>query len=460
MESNPKPALIAVSAGEGTDPRPAFPVHVLGSRLSQAALAVAHRTQAPVELAAHDVLTLAAMAAQRLIGVRLPTGEERPVSCFFASLIDHEDGRRAVEKALIDPARLWERAFEDEFPRRVAAHVDEGVETGVQRAQPVRRLNLFYDTRAPQAGNRYHGFVRQSGLFAAHPHDFVQPGPSRRGEAFALCRIWTGAVIKPAVGPVFFPRLSLHVAASLRAGAALLNDAEIAESGLSARLLLAAPPSRLGRRIFTEADGGALPGEAAEMLAYLGALFEKPATADSRIIVFSKDAAAAWLSFARETESALAPAGPFAPIAGFASVLAEHAARLAAVIAFMEDCTLEEIDAAQLARGIALARFYAEERLSLQNSAAFALSEEEKEQILQDWLQRTKTETKVTLRDICRAGPKATRNADIAYKIMRRMERLGIVQPANEAFQGAAAPRRPRVTYAWRVEKDAGQDVA
>ncbi len=460
MAPIPKPVVTTILAGEGARPRPTFPVQALGPRLSRAVLAVAHRTQAPVELAAHEILTLAAMAAQRLISLRLPTGAERPVSCFFATMACHEEGRGAVEKMVVDPARLWERAFEDAFPLRVAAHVDEGVESGVQRPHPVQYLNLFYDAREAQPGNRYNLYLRQAGFFAAHPHDLVQPGPSRRGEAAVLSRIWNGMVIKRAVRQVFFPRLSLHVTASPRAAAAFLKDAEIAESGLSARLLLAAPPSRLGNRIFKEAQDDAPSSELAEMLGYLGTLFEKPATAASRIIAFSKDAAAAWLSFARDTETALAPGGPFASIAAFASMLAEHAARLAAVIAFMEDCASDEISAPQLAQGIALARFYAEERLCLSNTAAPALSEEETEEMLREWLQRTKAEKDVTLREICRSGPKATRDVDTAYKIMRRMERLGIVQPAQAAFQGVSAPRRQRVAYAWRVEKDAGQNVA
>jgi hypothetical protein len=197
-----------------------------------------------------------------------------------------------------------------------------------------------------------------------------------------------------------------------------------------------------------------------KLLDYLGELFERPAKADSRLICFSKDAAAAWLSFARETEKAIAPGGELASIPAFASYLAEHAARLAAILAFMDDCALEHIGALHLQQGIALARFYAEERLCLQRSTAPGLTEREKEEILRDWLQRTKTEKDVTLRDICRSGPKATRDVDTAYKLMRRMERLGVVQPANATFQGAATPRRQRAQHVWRVEKEAGQDVA
>ncbi len=41
---------------------------------------------------------------------------------------------------------------------------------------------------------------------------------------------------------------------------------------------------------------------------------------------------------------------------------------------------------------------------------------------------------------------------------MLRMQRLGVVQPANESFQGAGAARRPGIRYAWRVEREPGSN--
>lgn len=464
MAPNPRPErLSSLSAPRFDSPaalQPTFPTAALGPLLAPAITAVAAQTQAPLDLVAHHILTLAAMAAQRLISIRLPTGAQRPVSCFFASLVGTGEGRSAAEKTIVDTARLWERGFEDAFPMRVAAHIDEGVDTGVQRPAPLQHLNLFYDPRAPQVDDRYRAYARQSGLFARHPHDLIQPGRPRRDEAASLCALWNGRVFQRAAGPTLFPRLSLHLTATPRAGRALLSDPELADIGLLGRLLVAVPPSRIGARTFMLAESDEPHPAFNTLLAYLAELYEQHPCTETRVVTFSKGAAAAWLCYVQEVEAALAPGAVFASMRPFAGHLPEHAARLAAVCAFMNDCAFAEITETHLETGIALARFYADVRLDIQSEAAPMLSEQEKEELLRDWLQRTQSEKDVTLRDVCRTGPKMIRDADTAYKLMRRMERLGIVQPANAAFSGAAASRRTLSRHTWRVEKEADQSVA
>jgi len=453
LNNAPLPATPALAA------RPTFPTTTLGPHLASAVTAVAARTQAPPELVAHHILTLAAMAAQRLISIRLPTGAQRPVSCFFVSLVGVDEGRGAAEKLIVDAARLWERAFEDEYPMRVLKHVDEGADTGVKRPAPLPHLNLFYDPLAFQREDRYRTYMRQSGFFARHPHDLIQPGAFRRAEAATLCGLWDGKVAKPALSSPVFPRLALHLVATPRAGRAVLGDAGLDEAGLLGRMLIAAPAPCIGARTFTAAENDDPPPDFEKLLAYLGELYEKPATTHARVIAFSPAAAARWLAFARETEEALASGGAFARIRAFAVHLPEHAARLAAVVAFMNDCGLEDLSEAHLENGIALARFYAEERASLLNLAP-VLTPGEKEDLLREWLQRTHPDEVITLREMCRKGPPELRDADTLYKLMLRMEGEGIVHAADDSFQGANAPRRPRVRYAWRVGEGPSADVA
>ncbi|MCA0202077.1 MAG: DUF3987 domain-containing protein [Proteobacteria bacterium] len=441
-------------------PPPPFPTAALGPLLSAAVTSVAAQTQAPAELIAHHILTLAAMAAQRLVSVRLPTGAQRPVSCFFATLIGAGEGRGAAEKMLVDTARLWERGFEDEFPMRVAAHIDEGVDNGVQRPKPLRHLNLFYDPRVPQPDDRYRAYTRQSGLFARHPHELLQPGRSRRAEAASLCALWNGKVVQRAVGPTLFPRLSAHLATAPRVGRAFLGESELADAGLLGRMLVAAPASRLGARTFRLSNSDDPPLAFQTLLGALGAFYEKHPSADTRLVTFSNDAAAAWLSYVQEVEAAMAPGAVFYAIRPFAGHLPEHAARLAVLIALMEDGALAELTMRHLEQGVALARYYTEVRLRMQRVAPVVLSDEEQEEILKDWLAQRPAGEGLSLRDVCRVGPPQLRNADTAYKLMRRMERLGVVQPANPDFAGASRPRRPNVPYAWRVSGEASVSEA
>jgi hypothetical protein len=438
MAPLPKPApppTQFASAPSITLPPPApFPAAVLGPILAPAITAVTAQTQSPTPLVAHHILTLAAMAAQRLISVRLPTGAQRPVSCFFASLVGAGEGRGAAERLIAEAARA---------------------------AQPTPRipsLNLFYDPRPPRVRDgedRYRAFVRQAGVFTRHPHDLIAPGAHRRAEAVTLCALWDGKVIKSALTGTSYPRLSAHLVTTARAARAVLGDADLLEAGFLGRLLVAAPASNIGAREFAPAENDDPPPAFGRLLSYLGELYEKPPTAPTRIIGFSKDAAAVWLSYARETEDAMRAGGALAPVRAFAVHLPEHAARLAAIVALMNDGALAEITAAQLETGLGLARFYTDERVRLAGAAAPDLSEAEKEDLLREWLQRNHEGKVITLRDLCRTGPKEVRAVDAAYKLMRRLERLGIVHPSNETLPGASAPRRQRVSYAWHVESEA-----
>lgn len=435
MAPHPKPSSspTQVCASTYTLPAALDLQAVLQPILPAAISAVAAHVQAPTPLITHHILTLATIAAQRLISVRLPTGAQRPVSCFFATLIGTGEGRDAAEKLIVDAARTWERAA------------------------PCGPLNLFYDPRQPRpfrSDDRYRAYTRQSGLFARHPYDVIAPGVNRRVESASLCALWNGKVITSAAAPPLHPRLALHLVTTPRAGRGLFGDADLEDSGLLGRLLVAAPASNIGAREYNAAENEDPPPAFTALLATLGALYPQPASAHTRVIGFSSEAAAAWLAYAREVETAMAPGGALAPIRAFAVHLPEHAARLAAVVALVNDPALAQLSLAQLETGIALARFYTEERLRLFNVAPPALSPAEQEDALREWLQRKHEGKVVTLRDICRSGPKQIRGVDAVYKLMRRMERLGIVQPANDASQGPGGARRVRSTYAWRVESE------
>ncbi len=434
----PLPKSIPSPAADirATSPVPNLAKVSLGSHLSLATAAIATRTQAPPELVTHHLLTLAAMAAQRLVSVRLPTGEIRPVSCFFATFVGAGERRGAVEKMTLDAVCQWERAYDGE-KRTILEHA-----------------NLFIEP--PRAGmhDRFGRYTRRSGMFARHPHDLIQALYRRREEAASLCALWDGKVFNQVAAPPQHPRLSLHLVATPREGRALLADAALADSGFLGRLLCVQPASRLGARTWAAEDTDAPPPEFTALLEKLTALYAQTPTMDTRMVTFSAEAAAAWLAFAQEVEQAMAPGGVFAAIRPFATHMAEHAARLAVVVALIEDAALAELSLPALENGIALARYYAKECLRLSRVAPPAVTEPEREDLLREWLLRTPAEKIVTLRDVCRSGPPAVRNADIAYKIMRRLERSGLVRPHADTPATAGAPRRIRGSYEWRVVTD------
>ncbi len=422
---------------------PTFPTAALGPGLEAAAVAAAARTQGPVILAAHHLLTLAAMAAQRLISVRLPTGALRPVSCYVLTLAGAGEGRSALAKAVVAPMR--ERA-------------DDKV---------ARRSGVFATPSSPGTSDRYRRFGAQSALFAEHGKTIVAPGRVRAAEAASLSGLWDGRVENTFIRTApDHPRFSFHLVAAPRDAQAMLGDADLADGGVLGRLLAAAPASRIGHRQWRAVPTDDPSEELAAFHVRVQALCARESTAHSRAVAFTEAAASQWLAFAQEVEINMREDGAFAAIRPLAGHLAEHAARLAAVIALMEDDGLTALDEAALARGIALARFYAAEALRLTAFASVLGPAPEAAERLHHWLERTHDGRSITLRDVCRLGPAGSRDADVAYRLMRRLERLGFIQPKTSSEENGVT-RRVREPYCWVVKPAAAntqvvmsQDVA
>lgn len=399
----------------------------VGPLISAAAAAVADRTQAPVELAAHHLLTLAAMAAQRLIQVRLPTGAQRPVSTYLLTIAGAAERHATAARMIVEPIRRWE---------------------GLPSQRPLY-LNLF--NAPPDSGryDRFRGFTRMNGLFATTPADLAALNRFRRAEGASLAALWDGPVIErgPSSTPPY-PRLSLHLVATPREGLAFLRDPLLADAGLLGRVLALYPQSRIGARAWA-AISDEPPPELETLLAALCALYRQPATVGSRCVNFTAEAARAWYGFAAEMETAMSPGGALAALSSLAGELPEHAARLAAIIALVENPAMTELDTAALENGIGLARHYAAEALRITQIPA-PETDHSPEFVLQAWLEETRAGQDVSLRDVYHAGPRIVRDADTAYRTMRNLERLGVVQPKTASGEGAGAARR-RAAYHWRV---------
>ncbi|MGE4064695.1 MAG: DUF3987 domain-containing protein [Rhodospirillaceae bacterium] len=473
MAPIPKPAPSPQSAHANASappsvPRSQFPAGALGPHIGGAASAVAACTQAPLELVAHHLLTLAAMPVQRLVSVRLPTGGVQPVSCYFLTIAGAGEGRSAAERMCVAPVRFWEQRFappaasligmkaidinkdavwpghpdwnpDKPFlrirhlgppPQLAAAKPSKAFEFDQIFLCPVRSgINDRYD--------RYARFGRRSGLFAGVAADLLTPSCARRNEAVSLSALWDGRA-----GLDNFslePRLSLHLVATPGEGIALLRAPEVAESGLLGRLLTVYPASRIGARSFHLGDG-APPPELEALHALLTDLYARQAAMETRVLPLAAPAQETWFAFARECEAAMAEGGAFAAIRGLAGHLAEHAVRLAAITALLEDPSREEIDAPALDRGIALARFYAMEALRLADVPVPLPAGDAIIGALQVWLERKYAGREITLREVYSSGPASLRRSASAERAMRQMELLGLAErlkPAPETHGNA-----------------------
>ena len=167
-------------------------------------------------------------------------------------------------------------------------------------------------------------------------------------------------------------RLSIHVQVQPHVATLMFADDLLNDQGLTARILTAAPESRQGQRKWKEV--------APEHIQALNAchdrldkLFKlklpvKQGTLnelDPIALTFSDDARTGWINFSDSVEAQLGPGGALVSIPGFAAKMAEHAARLAAVLRLLEDPSATTIELEDLERGIKLVRYYAKTALRL-----------------------------------------------------------------------------------------------
>jgi Protein of unknown function (DUF3987) len=201
-------------------------------------------------------------------------------------------------------------------------------------------------------------------------------------------------------------RLTGHLMAQPDVTGMMLNDRLLADQGLLSRFLITAPDSAAGLRLWHEPkleSGAVLKRYGARLLAIL----EEPLLLaagksnelEPRCLTLSSGARGLWIAFADHVERAITPNGPLEPVRGLANKLPEHAARLAAILALVDDLGAPEIGADHMRAGIALAEHYATEALRL-FGASRVNSDLRLAQRLLDWLLGTWSEPAISLPDI------------------------------------------------------------
>jgi Protein of unknown function (DUF3987) len=172
------------------------------------------------------------------------------------------------------------------------------------------------------------------------------------GEPIRRVRVGDGITILPG------RRVSLHLMAQPAVADIWLCDRLLAEQGLLSRLLLSAPESAMGSRLWREStieadQAMALYGD--RLLSILGMPLPlanaAPNELQPRLLPMSSAARRVWAAFANHVETMLGADGELRPISGIANKLPEHAARIGGVLTLMRDIGAGEIAAAEMAAG-------------------------------------------------------------------------------------------------------------
>lgn len=457
------PAIIAFDAArsarraETEQPLPLFPplalaapypVMHLGPTLRQAAEAIAAKVQAPIEMTAQSVLGTAALAAQAHFNVRLPYGQVRPCSLFLVTIAASGDRKSSADNEANWPVKaheknlreIYEIAFREwklDFAAWAATkrkiennqriehdeRRDQLAELGDEPRRPLAPVLTSGDITPDGLTKNWSHMHGALGVFSAEGGTFTaghgMTDENRLRTAAMLSGLWDGqGVVRIRAGDgvttLSGRRLSTHLMIQPDAAAGFLSDRTLRDQGLLSRVLLAAPTTLAGTRLYKTAsfeDEAAISAYGKRILALLEltpqCLPGGPNELDPITLAMSAEAEAEWISFFNHVEADCGPKGDLVQLRDVAAKVAENAARIAAVIAAIERPDIQEIGLGSMRCGIGLADWYLQEALRLAHASRLDPRLLRAQNLL-DWL-RGLGRTEFAFREILQFGPNPTR---------------------------------------------------
>lgn len=453
-----------------------YPLRALGP-LRPAAEAVHLTTQAPMALCAQSVLAAAALAVQAHHDVLLPGGGRRPLTQMFVSVAESGERKSSVDRIALRAvyrveaelrrqqadamvAYLADRAAWEEAAKKIKSKaqdrgaIRDGLLTlGAEPKAPPHPMLLIADP-TPEAlvmhladGRPWAGVFTAEGGILVGGAAFNDESRMRTGAL--LNTLWDGDPIRRrrvVTGASYLPgrRCSAHIMLQPVAADRLLGDDMLDGLGMLARILLVAPESTAGTRLYQDRSASA-----AEALAVydarLEALLLKPPrlapdtddVLDPEPLTCAPDATAAWIEFHNHAERSIGEGGAWRSIRAFGAKAAEHAGRLAAVLtAYKGD---GEVTGHAMACGIELVLHYAAEALRLKGGACITPELRQAQRLL-DWWQ-ARPDPRAHLAEIYQRGPAALRTAATARAACGVLVDHGWIVPLPRAELDGAARR-------------------
>ena len=469
------------------DPEP-FPTEALGPNLAPAARAIERTIRSHPAMIGQAVLTTAALAVQAHANVKLPFGQVVPLSLYAVTVADSGERKTATDREASQGVRAFESVLQDRYRDQLREYGDKHAAWESARTSVLRTKDLSLEARESQLRDlgappskpptpmvtcpepTYEGLVAlyesgrlSLGLFSSEGGQFVGGFAMSDDQWLKTCAafsdLWDGGDIRrvrKGDGASVLPgrRLSLHLQVQPTVAPRLLANAEIAGQGFLARLLVAAPPelagTRTGRRA-GEADYAAIEAFSGRIQAVLN---KAPTTRtdgglNPRTLPLTPDADRRWWAFSDYVEGQLGPGEALRPIKAFGAKMAEHAARVGAVLQLIEDVEAPALDTAHLDRGIALVEFYASEWLRLHEAQATSEHLLRADR-LRVWLLTEGRGDVIGLPEVYQRGPSAFRDAGTAREAMRTLEDHGWVVPLPDGAVVDGTPRRE----AWSIVRE------
>lgn len=463
-----------------------YPVEALGP-LRAAVEAVQAMTQAPLAIPAQSALAVAALALQGFANVET-LGGDRPLSLYCLSIAASGERKSSCDGPLMEAMRVHEReqvALHAEAQRaweidnaiwkakhdKVLGEVRKGkadrrdlTAIGPQPAPPPLPDRLVAEPTYEGLARLFHLGQPSLGLFSDEGGQFLggfaMSQDHRQKTLAALNSLWMGDAIKrtrqgDGAFTLYGRRLSLHLMVQPIVGHDLLADPLASDTGFLPRCLICQPESTIGTRLHAASRLDPVPVQAfGERLDEIlqTAMPMEPQTRElqPRRLPLSPEARARLIEFSDSVERAQAPGGDMEAIRGFASKMAEQAARLAGVLELWGNMQAETVGVSAMTWGIALARFYLLEAQRLAGAATMSASVGAAEALRLWMLSDSWGNPWLTVRVVVRLGPNRLREGPTVKKAIQVLVEYGWLTPLDPGTVIDGQARRD----AWRINRD------
>lgn len=453
--ARPEPLSLMGEVAKGEE----YPLHALGQSIGGAVAAISEKVMVPAALAANSVLSACSLAVQPYVNVMLPIGDARPVSLFLVTVAESGDRKSTTDNLATGEIAAYQRELQEHHvrseheitARKLAwdASKAEALSTTKKRGrdaieQALKDLGAKpQDPMVPTITVRVgttQGLIKQFevarpslGLMSDEGGSWLGGyGLSEDNRLFTvatLSDLWDGQPVQRLTAgegatSLYGRRLTFHMMIQPVLAGRLLGDAEFKGQGFLSRLLVAQPESLVGTRIFDpHAPVDATIAERidvynrrlAQIIRATLPMDEETRALRPRPVPLSPGAQVLWWGFSNELEKRAGKEGDLAEVRGFALKLAEHAARIAAVLAVWDHGPrIEEIEDEQMANGILLARYYLSEAARLFGSASpnpIMVAAQK----VSDWLRDKWTENLISIGALQNFGPPVTKNKPATF---------------------------------------------
>jgi hypothetical protein len=366
---------------------------------------------------------------------------------YDAGLLDHLNDKTA-----------WEKARETALKRCKGdrAAIKETLnELGPAPESPLHPMMLLPEPTFEGLIKHFAVGQPNLGLFSGEGGQFVggySMGDDRKlATAAGLSALWDGEPIRrvrasDGVVTLAGRRLALHLMVQPEVANILLSDQLLAGQGLLSRLLVTAPESTIGARLWRDEK----PETDRDLRRYherMLSILKIPTAAAKtnelkpRALPLSAQARKLFKRWHDHVERRIAPGGELEPVKGFAAKLPEHATRLAAVSTIIADVHAAEIGELELQAGLTLAEYYATEALRLFGVSRINADLQLARKLLH-WLHSQWSEPAVSLPDIYQRGPNAINDQATARKMVVLLEDHGVLQKLERGAIVAGRRRR------------------